>query len=277
MALSTSQAVKAVVNEFQNKLPDYRWLFDGFYDINRDFDEQFHQYYVQQKDEEERLDPWAGLMYSYDPADQSDKHHRLFSVKKEVNPNAFRLFSSGYFTTSLLLSVLSNDADIIDRMSEDLHMFIDRDFNTSYPDLMWFPWKPNEAVTLGAIRIPETYNSHVYVCTKAGTTGAREPYFEEGDTTLEDDEVIWTVANPAQMNVRAYEFKKLGFQQLDYNQNGIMFKLDIGCTLFFAALRDTYRVLPPVKYMKLDVASYTKDTADYKGIDEVANEIKENA
>ena len=277
MALSTSQAVKAVVNEFQNKLPDYRWLFDGFYDINRDFDEQFHQYYVQQKDEDERLDPWAGLMYSYDPADQSDKHHRLFGVKKEVNPNTFRLFSSGYFTTSLLLSILSNDSDTIDRMSEDLHMFIDRDFNASYPDLMWFPWRPNEAVTLGAIRIPETYNSHVYVCTKAGTTGAREPYFEEGDTTLEDDEVIWTVANPTQMNVRAYEFKKLSFQQLDYNQDGILFKLDIGCTLFFAALRDTNKVLPPVKYVRTDIASYTKDTADYQDIDEVVNEIKENA
>lgn len=272
MAISTSQAVKAVVNETMSRL-ELPWLFNGFYDINRDFDEQFHQYYAKVNDNI-KLKPWAALMFSYDPASQFDRHHRPFGVKKRIDVDNTHLFRAGYFTTDLLFSVLSNDSNITDSLGEELHHCIDRDFTTSYPDIMWKPWLAEETVLSGTLRRPSAYNAKIYESQTAGTTGAAEPEWtaEVGDL-IEDGEVTWKCIEPESMLVRAYDFKVVGFEQKEYMQNGILFKTEFGCTLMFAAIKDLDRVLPQVTYLAADIFSYSKDPSEAALIDKQTVEL----
>lgn len=257
MSISTSQAVKAVVNEIKSRFSSYPLLFEAFYDIDRAFEPQFQQYYAKTLDAL-KLKQWIALMYSYDPAERNTLQNRLFTYKKSFDGSSFHIFDCAYASTSLMFSMVTNDGDLYDAFAEDLRMSVNWDFTTTYSDIMW-PTRENETeYKLGAIIRPTSYNNKVYTCTTAGTSSTVEPTWTTtvGDTYT-DGTVVWTCTVPDQMKVRAYDWKVSSAAQDVPQTGGIRYKFDFGCTLMLTILRDNNRVLPPVLYSVMDVLTYT--------------------
>ena len=256
----TSQAVKAVIAEVRNRLPYFNDLVldkPVYYDINRDYEPIFQQIYALQSPEKLKK-PWIMILYSYDSPQRKSFQCRTFPVYRSINAEYnYVQLQSGYVTTNLLISILSNDSNTMDRLAERIRMRINWDFTTEFEDLMWLPWQRNQAYSLGNVIQPTIYNGYLYKCINSGTSGDYEPKWSD-NIEITDNNVTWQQILPAKLKVRAYDFIASTLTQDSIIENGVRFKLDFGCTMFYPIIDDSDNIFYKIQKAYANISD--KDT-----------------
>jgi hypothetical protein len=240
---NTSQAVKATIEKITTKLKD-KFSFlpnipDFFYDINRDFDVQFKQYYAEIPIDK-RQNPWIALLYSYDTASLSSVQPRVgLRFYRDADSLSKRAIDFAYTDLPVLFSIITNDSKILNAISTYLLIEFKLGFSTKFTDLLWPEWIANTYYPLGFYIRPTNYNGFLYQCTTEGISDSTEPdWIDKKDSVQVDNNAIWKCITPHQLTVKAFDFVKNNTVITNPIDGGVMFKYEFGYTLHYVDMED---------------------------------------
>ena len=240
---STSMAVKSVVSEVRKKLESrFKFLEDMpsfFYDFENGVTPKFKQYYAKIPISKRDF-AWTALSYSYNSAQRSSVQPRNgFVFHRKLSPLLTRSINIHYVELPLLFSVLTNDSKNFNELINYILINFNWSFSTTYKDFLWPLWVPNAVYPIGWYIRPSKPNNCLYVCKTSGTSGRREPSWDNTiNSTQLDNSVEWQCIEAPELTVKAGSFVKNDSTIKNPIDDGIMYQHDFGFTLHYTDYSD---------------------------------------
>lgn len=257
---TTSMAVKAVVVEVKKQLSKKFNFLQGmpefFYDFDKGLSKQFQQYYAKIP-ERDRSGEWIALSYSYDSASRSTIQPRNgLKCYRPVAQHLKRQIDFQYVELPLLFSVLTNNSKCLNGLSNFIGRYFDWSFSVDYQDLLWPQWVSNQNIPLGWYIRPTEPNGALYMCSKMGLSGTKEPNWDStfGSITI-DNGCEWTCVRPDLLRVKAGSFVKNDTTIQNPIDNGIMYQYDFGFTLHYTDYDDAGELVGVITKAVLNLLS----------------------